>query len=85
VSFLLLQVTVVLTVGRERKGRRKQARSTHFRALPAVAARGEDAPQLFMQIPDDFPVVPVIFWELYFVILGLLRFCLGNFEFLFTL
>jgi hypothetical protein len=53
--------------------------------LPAVAARGEDAPQLFMQILDDFPVVPVIFWELYFVILGLLRFCLGNFEFLFTL
>lgn len=83
-SFLLLQVTVVLKVGREGKGRRKQARSTHFRALLA-AARGEDVPQLFMQIPDSFPAVPVIFGELYFVILGLLRFCLGNFEFMFTL
>jgi hypothetical protein len=32
-----LQVTVVLTASREGKGRRKQGRSAHFRALSAAA------------------------------------------------
>jgi len=35
--FLLLLVTMVLTASREGKKRRKQARSTCFRALPEAA------------------------------------------------
>jgi hypothetical protein len=74
VFFLLLQVTVVVTAGRERKRRSGLARSRCFQFLPyggacthaptVAVARGEDAP-LFScssrSLPDTVPVVQKVF------------------------